>query len=52
MLKQTALPIVEVANNCGFLSPQHFSKCYREHFGVAPSNERPSKSQRCRLAMH
>ncbi|MFZ3203453.1 MAG: GlxA family transcriptional regulator [Pseudomonas sp.] len=52
LLRQTALPIVEVATGCGFLSPQHFSKCYREHFGVAPSNERLSKSQRCRLAMH
>lgn len=52
MLKQTTLSIIEVASNCGFLSPQHFSKCYREHFGVAPSNERLSKPQRCRMAVH
>ena len=52
LLKQTTLPIVEVANNCGFLSPPHFAKRYREHFGVAPSNERLSKPQRYRLDMH
>lgn len=52
ILRQTTLPIVAVASNCGFVSSPHFSKCYREYFGVAPSNERLSKSQRCRLAMH
>ncbi len=52
MLKQTALPITDVALGCGFVSASHFSKCYHEQFGVAPSNERPNKLSRCRLAMH
>lgn len=52
LLKQTALPIVEVALGCGFVSASHFSKCYHEHFGVAPSNERPNKSPRGRLVVH
>lgn len=52
MLKQTALPVVDVALGCGFVTASHFSKCYHEHFGVAPSHERRSKSPRCRLAMH
>nr|WP_017940157.1 helix-turn-helix domain-containing protein [Pseudomonas thermotolerans] len=52
LLRQTALPVVQVASGCGFLSPQNFSKCYREHFGIPPSNERLDKPQLCRAAMH
>lgn len=52
MLTQMALPIVDVALGCGFVSASHFSKCYHNHFGVAPSNERLSKSPRRRAAMH
>ena len=40
LLKQTNLSIVELAYVCGFVSTPHFSKCYREHFGVPPSDER------------
>jgi AraC-like DNA-binding protein len=40
LLKQTSLSIVELAYVCGFASTPHFSKCYREHFGVPPSDER------------
>lgn len=40
LLKQTSLSIVELAYVCGFVSTPHFSKCYREHFGVPPSDER------------
>ncbi|WP_431038605.1 GlxA family transcriptional regulator [Pseudomonas yamanorum] len=40
LLKQTSLSIVELAYICGFVSTPHFSKCYREHFGVPPSDER------------
>jgi transcriptional regulator GlxA family with amidase domain len=29
-----------VAAACGFLSAQTFSRCYREHFGLCPSDER------------
>ncbi|MGC3871686.1 GlxA family transcriptional regulator [Halomonas sp. GXIMD04776] len=39
-LKQTPMPIIEVASACGFVSTPHFSKCYREFFGVPPRQER------------
>lgn len=52
MLRQMVLPVVDVALGCGFVSASHFSKCYHELFGVAPSDERPNKSPRRRLAMH
>ncbi|AOE82930.1 AraC family transcriptional regulator [Pseudomonas sp. TCU-HL1] len=52
LLRQTALPVVQVAFGCGFLSAQNFSKCYREHFGIPPSNERLDKPQLCRAALH
>ncbi len=40
LLKQTSLSIIEVASACGFVSTPHFSKCYREFFGVPPRDER------------
>ncbi|WP_371917172.1 GlxA family transcriptional regulator [Pseudomonas sp. R37(2017)] len=40
LLKQTSLSLIELASICGFVSTPHFSKCYREHFGVPPSDER------------
>ena len=40
LLKQTPISIVELAVLCGFVSTPHFSKCYREYFGMPPSDER------------
>lgn len=40
LLMQNTMPIVEVAAACGFVSTPHFSKCYREHMGIPPSEER------------
>ena len=40
LLLQTARPIVDIAFACGFVSAPHFSKCYRDHFGVPPREER------------
>ncbi|WP_163557047.1 GlxA family transcriptional regulator [Halomonas sp. NO4] len=40
LLKQTAMSIIEVASACGFVSTPHFSKCYREFFGIPPRDER------------
>jgi AraC family transcriptional regulator, glycine betaine-responsive activator len=40
LLRQTNKSIIEVALMCGFVSAPHFSKCYREFYGVAPRNER------------
>lgn len=42
LLLQTSLSILNVALTCGFISASHFSKCYREHFGWTPSEERRS----------
>ncbi len=40
LLHYSTTPITDVALSCGFYSPSHFSKCYRQHFGVTPSGER------------
>ncbi|WP_163649253.1 GlxA family transcriptional regulator [Modicisalibacter sp. 'Wilcox'] len=40
LLKQTSMSIIEVASACGFVSTPHFSKCYREYFGMPPRDER------------
>ncbi|EXJ11462.1 GlxA family transcriptional regulator [Nitrincola nitratireducens] len=40
LLKQSGLSIIEVASACGFASTPHFSKCYREYFGIPPREER------------
>jgi transcriptional regulator GlxA family with amidase domain len=40
LLLQTAMPIMGVTTACGFQSPPHFSKCYRNQFGYPPSAER------------
>jgi AraC family transcriptional regulator, glycine betaine-responsive activator len=40
LLLQTAMPIMDVTTSCGFKSPPHFSRCYRNQFGHPPSAER------------
>ena len=40
LLLQTARPIVDIAFACGFVSAPHFSKCYRDRYGVPPREER------------
>ena len=40
LLRQTNKSIIEVALACGFVSAPHFSKCYRELYGMAPQKER------------
>lgn len=40
LLKQSNLPIVDVAIACGFVSASHFSKCYRDLYGRSPQFER------------
>lgn len=46
LLRQTQLPITEVALACGFISPPHFTKCYHDHFGHSPSGERKGRRER------
>lgn len=43
LLVQSALPVVEVAVACGFVSASHFSKCYREVYGRSPQQERAGR---------
>lgn len=40
LLLQTSKSVVDIAFACGFISAPHFSKCYRDFFGVAPRDER------------
>ena len=40
LLRQTSMPVLNVALACGFVSASHFTKCYREYFGRTPSAER------------
>jgi AraC family transcriptional regulator, glycine betaine-responsive activator len=50
LLLQTSMSIVDVALACGFVSAPHFSKCYRDFFGVPPREERRLKSSSSREA--
>lgn len=43
LLLQTDMSIVDVAFACGFVSAPHFSKCYRDFFGIPPRDERRLK---------
>lgn len=40
LLMQSDLNIVDVAVACGFVSASHFSKCYRNKYGVSPQADR------------
>lgn len=39
LLSQTKMSVMEVSISCGFVSATHFSKCYRDHFGVPPRDD-------------
>jgi transcriptional regulator GlxA family with amidase domain len=45
LLIQSAMPVVEVAVACGFVSASHFSKCYRELYARSPQQERADRKQ-------
>ncbi len=44
LLLQTGKSIIDVSLACGFISPPHFSKCYRDYFGIPPRGERQQMS--------
>ena len=44
LLMQTDMSVINVALACGFMSPSHFSKCYRAHYDITPYRERGSHS--------
>lgn len=52
LLLQTPMSIMEVAVACGFQSPPHFSKCYKDLFGHTPSAERQDSRQATLAAGH
>ncbi|WP_120495566.1 GlxA family transcriptional regulator [Kiloniella sp. EL199] len=45
-LRQTAMPVSEIAVACGFISFSHFSRSYRKQFGCSPSEERVPEHER------
>lgn len=40
LLRASKLPITEVCYECGFGSPAHFTRCFRERFHVSPQEYR------------
>lgn len=40
LLRQTSMPIVQIAVASGFNAASHFARCYREHFARSPRAER------------
>lgn len=45
---QTALPVAEIGFRFGFIDPAHFSRAFRQHFGVAPNAYRADALQRAK----
>ncbi|MBS0543245.1 MAG: GlxA family transcriptional regulator [Proteobacteria bacterium] len=43
LLLQTNAPITSIAIACGFTGAPHFSRCYREFFGISPSKARSAQ---------
>lgn len=43
LLLQTNAPITNIAIACGFTGAPHFSRCYRDFFGVSPSKARSTQ---------
>jgi AraC family transcriptional regulator, carnitine catabolism transcriptional activator len=40
LVQQTDMPVTEIALACGFGSPEHFSRSYRQRFGRPPRTDR------------
>lgn len=43
---QTGMPLIEVAVAVGFVSQSHFTKCYRDQYGLTPLQNRRTHDQR------
>ncbi len=53
LLLKTALPVSDIASECGFVSSPHFSKSYRDAFGLPPREDRSAlKSSSIGFADH
>ena len=44
LLRQTTMPVLDVAVACGFVSASHFSRSYRARFGFSPRAERMGRA--------
>ena len=38
MLRAADLPVADVAYQCGFSDPKYFSRCFKQHTGLSPSD--------------
>jgi len=43
LILQSDATITDISVACGFLSPTHFSHCFKDYFGIAPSQARQRK---------
>ncbi|APU67636.1 MULTISPECIES: helix-turn-helix domain-containing protein [Christiangramia] len=43
MIKDTSLPINEIAEECGFISFPHFSRSFKKEYGMTPTEARKSE---------
>ena len=46
MLRTTSLSIIEIALECGFEEPSHFSRTFRSRFGHSPTDFREKETSR------
>lgn len=49
MILQSSMAIIDIAVACGFISSSHFTKCYREHYGVSPQKMREKRPRSAQL---
>lgn len=40
LVNETAMPVLDIAVACGFVSASHFSRVYKQYFGHSPRTER------------
>lgn len=43
LVQETAMPVLDIAVACGFVSASHFSRAYKQRFGLSPRNERKAE---------
>lgn len=48
LLRQTTMNVIDVAVACGFTTASHFTKSYREYFGITPGEDRGTISRSMR----
>lgn len=45
LLMQSEKPIIEISISCGFATAGHFSKCYKDEYGLSPRADRKRDNQ-------